>query len=255
MKKLKALRGAWSEKEGAYVTERERGGIIEKPFRYGNKVIWMGESRAGRMKEEIKSIEQEYKKAHSKRAAKERRKAKKEGIQYEKLEVTNIRLQKQTARVEKKIITDNYLTRTENYLARMPAIVNGMKRALHGDALSRAAVQKFLDEFNKLSMEERIKFYEDNQDLFVDMSDYYNYIKAQSERISGEDIPEGFDTAEQYVQTRIDEIDYITDKLIMQRLGKEKGNEEIIKEEANRINIRENPARFKNKYKSKKNMK
>lgn len=217
MVKLKPLRGAFSKEEGEYLTERVRGGVVEKPFKLGNKVVWYGEARAAREQEVITDLNKKQKELHYKRNIKKNRELRKQGVQVKTVKEQEKLLTKERAKAIKKASSENYVTTTRDYLARMPKIVEGMKRSLHGDAEFKKAMKDFLNEFEELTWDEKMRFYEANRDLFIDMSDYYNYIREQNQKPLGKETPEGFESVEQYRQTRLDEIDDITQRLRYQK--------------------------------------
>ena len=142
---FKELRGAFSKEEGEYITQRVRGGVVERPYKLGNKVVWAGDARAARIKEEIEAINKIEKASSGKRATKERAKARKEGRKVPtKAEIhkTTVKL---TQKVKNKYTKENYVTTTRDYLARMPAIVEGMRGYLSGDEGARQAINKFFN--------------------------------------------------------------------------------------------------------------
>lgn len=214
---MKPLSGAFSAEEGRYLTERVRGGVVEKPFKVGNKVVWYGEARAARETEVIADLNKRQRELHYKRNIKKNRELRKQGIDVKKIKEQEVILSKERQKAIKKATKENYVTTTRDYLARMPKIVEGMKRSLHGDAEFKQSMKEFLNEFKELTWDEKMRFYEANRDLFIDMSDYYNYLKKESEKPLGKEAPEGFVSVEQYRQTRLDEIDAITGRLRAQK--------------------------------------
>lgn len=217
MVKVKALSGAYSEAEGRYVSERVRGGVVEKPFRVGNKVVWYGEARASREIEVITDLNKQQRELHYKRNIKKNRELRKQGIEVKTIKEQEAILKKTRDKALKKATKENYVTTTRDYLARMPKIVEGMKRSLHGDEEFKKAMKDFLNEFEELTWDEKMRFYEANRDLFIDMSDYYNYLRKESEKPLGKETPEGFESVEHYRQTRLDEIGEIKERLISQK--------------------------------------
>jgi hypothetical protein len=147
-------------------------GVPVKPYRISNKTVWLTDAEAARRMEEIEALNKEI------------RELSKSKLPKTIIEVKRNRIVRKQDRIKERAGSTNYHQTTEVLFTRLPQIVEGMKQQLKNGspyaAHSSEALTKFINTFNKLDTAQKMEFYEQNADLFTDMSDYYNYLKQTS---------------------------------------------------------------------------
>lgn len=230
--KMKALHGAYSAEEGMYVESRVRDGVVERPYRISNKVTWMTEPHAGRVEEQITAHNIAAKEANKRGIVTKRQKIRlEEGedkYKYKTIEVTvqetkkeaQERIMKQKEKLFKKATKEDVTQSTKAFMAKLDTVASGMANVLRTKTPENQLLKKELAELvkkvNKMTPEERIKFYEDNYELFADMSDYYQWLNRHSGKFTSSDSASlrypGM-TVESYVKKNIESVKKLNRKL------------------------------------------
>ena len=153
-------------------------GTVRTAYKYGSRTVYLSAAEAGRIEEELK-VYYENKKVIDKGKFSRGKKA-------EMRKINEVKRTRTTRRVID-IKTGKYNQATAAFLARMPDIVDGMKAYLKDNTALNAHIKVQLDllisKIQRMTPEERARFYEENPDLFSDMTDYYEWLKKNSGNI------------------------------------------------------------------------
>ena len=254
--KFKKLRGATDKKTGEYVEFKMEGDLKLEPYKISNRVVWMTPEHAGRVEEQIKQLNIDARNAEKKglQTRKKRVTIKEttdssgkvtseivEKVEFDTIknpvnerlvtktievteEVTKkearSRMQRRKSKFLERVYSEDYNQTTKAFLAKMDVVANGMAKVLENDTPLNIALRAELGEIaikvKNMDEDKRLKFYEENYDLFADMSDYYQWLNRHAGKISGEAIASSRHkglTVEQYVEKNVNSLRTLNRKL------------------------------------------
>lgn len=229
---MKKLYGATDKATGEFVEYKMEGNIRLEPYKIGRKVVWMSNEHAGRVEEEVVAHNIAAKEAtkrgivtHRKRITIEDDEGRKKVSIIEDTDEINKKIaqkkvQSEREKMLKKIYKEDYTQATKAFMAKLDVVAGGMQTYLRDKSPEAEALKKELEKLvrkvNKMTPEERIKFYEENYELFADMSDYYQWLKRHSGHITPTDrasLRYSGMTVESYMKKNINSVKRLNKKL------------------------------------------
>ena len=173
---------------GEFTPTGEIGGVEVGKLQIGNERITVTRAEGERRINIANELNRKWEETFNLPA--DERKAARESIMKERNVTTNI---------FKNI--DVYRDKRNTYLAKLDSFVDGskitgtagyagsLKNYSNADPEIESLLRQVVEQIDAMSEAERIEFYENNADLFTDMSDYYKRIKKASGRLSDESAP------------------------------------------------------------------
>lgn len=209
-KKAKDKPPVFRETRSSYLKPKiNEYGEVTKPYKYGSRTVYLTDTQAGRIREELRIYTENKKMIDSKNFPSGNKTVLREHNRRRKLSINK--------RVVK-IASGKYSQSTKAYLTNMPDIVGGMIKVLEDNTPINRAIKEQLNEFmekiENMDISERARFYEENSDLFYDMSDYYNWLNKNSGKTNWEaESKDGYESVADYVASSTAKIKSINKKL------------------------------------------
>lgn len=229
---FKKLSGAAYGENKVYVESIKEDGVIKRPYKIGSKVEWLTPEHAARLQDEIEQHNINAKEAE-KRGISTKKKRVVVTDEYGNSKVKFVetteqetkkeayeRIAKQKKRLLGRITKEGYTQATKAFMAKIDVVANGMSNIIRTNTPENIALRKELEELvskvNQMTPEQRVKFYEENYELFADMSDYYQWLNRHSGRWDEGDTAssryEGY-SVESYIKKNINSVKKLNKKL------------------------------------------
>ena len=254
--KFKKLRGATDKDTGQYVEFKMEGNVRVEPYKISNRVVWMTPEHAARVEEQVRQLNIDAREAEKRGIQTRKKRViikettdssgkvsselvdkvdyntiqdpSRERLITKTIEVTEEvsreearkRAKKRKDKFFEKVVKEDYNQSTKAFLAKIDLVANGMANVLKDNTplntALRAELAGIAKKVKKMSPDERLKFYEENYDLFADMSDYYQWLNRHAGRFNTEDVAsnryQGM-TVESYVKKNVNSLRQLNRKL------------------------------------------
>lgn len=190
-KNTRANKATGEELNERFGTDTYDPNTIYTPYKLGSKTVYMTEAKAQVMRQQIDAHNRALKSKPNKadvlkaKASLIGKAVSKDELQRKARQYMSERIHREANRLRSKAEKTDYQKGLETYLARMPHIVFGMRRFMRGDPELDSLVDEFFSKFNRMSEEDRKQFFEENAQLFRDISDYYNHLKGTAGNMPG----------------------------------------------------------------------